>query len=135
MAISSRSQYLLIYDNTRSLTLIWNDTLCVVSTGGSIGSRRLYTDDEESFRSELLAFFGSELPENWDPMAQSSPYSVENLDFTIGVFLRGDQNRSIGRRPAGVRPGPARHRPEQGWRGGSDRTDVVNIMKAIPDRR
>jgi hypothetical protein len=48
MAISSRSQYLLIYDNVRGLTLIWSDTFCVVSTAGSMGSRRLYTDDEES---------------------------------------------------------------------------------------
>ncbi len=48
MAISSRSQYLLVYDNVRSLTPLWSDTLCVMSTAGSMGSRRLYTDDEES---------------------------------------------------------------------------------------
>ena len=48
LAISARSQYLLIYDNVRALTQTWSDTLCVTSTGGSTGSRRLYTDDEES---------------------------------------------------------------------------------------
>lgn len=48
LAISARSQYLLIYDNVRALTHTWSDTLCVTSTGGSTGSRRLYTDDEES---------------------------------------------------------------------------------------
>ena len=44
-----------------------------------------FTENEESFRAELLAFFDSELPEDWEPMAQSSPYSPDNLEFTKGM--------------------------------------------------
>lgn len=47
MAISARSQYVLIYDNVRSLTKRQSDDLCVMATGGSYGSRKLYTDQEE----------------------------------------------------------------------------------------
>jgi hypothetical protein len=48
MAISCGHQYLLVYDNVRSLSKGQSDDLCVLSTGGTMGSRRLYTDDEES---------------------------------------------------------------------------------------
>jgi hypothetical protein len=48
IAISSHARYVLIYDNGRALTKKWSDTLCIVSTSGSIGSRKLYSDDQES---------------------------------------------------------------------------------------
>ncbi len=48
MAISSLSQYILIYDNVSSLSKAWSDKLCVFSTSGSISFRRLYSDDEET---------------------------------------------------------------------------------------
>lgn len=48
MVISSLHQYVLIYDNVRSFTKAWSDALCVMSTSGSLGGRRLYTDAEES---------------------------------------------------------------------------------------
>jgi len=47
IAISSAHQYMLVYDNVRSLTKRQSDDLCVLATGGSMSSRRLYTDDEE----------------------------------------------------------------------------------------
>ena len=48
MAISSRNAFLLIYDNTRTLTPQWSDALCVAATSGALASRALYTDSEES---------------------------------------------------------------------------------------
>jgi hypothetical protein len=48
MIISSMHQYLLIYDNVRSFPKDWSDALCVMSTSGSLGGRKLYTDSEES---------------------------------------------------------------------------------------
>jgi hypothetical protein len=48
MAISSLSQYLLVYDNIRGLSKDWSDVLCIFATSGSIGTRKLYTDAEES---------------------------------------------------------------------------------------
>lgn len=48
MVISSMHQYLLIYDNVRSFSTDWSDALCVMSTSGSLGGRKLYTDAEES---------------------------------------------------------------------------------------
>jgi hypothetical protein len=47
LAISALSQYMLLYDNVRTLTKPWSDIFCVTSTGGSMGTRALYTDDQE----------------------------------------------------------------------------------------
>lgn len=47
MAISARSQYVLLYDNVRVLTKKQSDDHCIMSTGGSYSSRKLYTDHEE----------------------------------------------------------------------------------------
>ena len=47
MVISARSQYVLIYDNVREIKLRQSDDLCVMSTGGTISSRRLFTDHDE----------------------------------------------------------------------------------------
>jgi hypothetical protein len=48
LAISSQNQHVIIMDNMRALTKQWSDILCVASTGGSITSRKLYSDSEES---------------------------------------------------------------------------------------
>jgi hypothetical protein len=48
MAISALSQFVLIFDNARPFTKDQSDDLCVMSTGGSISSRKLYTDTDES---------------------------------------------------------------------------------------
>jgi hypothetical protein len=47
MVISSLSQYVLVYDNVRTLSPEQSDDLCVMATGGSISSRKLFTDGEE----------------------------------------------------------------------------------------
>jgi len=48
LAISSQNQHVLMYDNLRSLSKQWSDALCVASTGGSLSSRKLYTNSEET---------------------------------------------------------------------------------------
>jgi hypothetical protein len=57
MAISTLSQFLLIYDNARYFTKNQSDDTCVMLTGGSISSRKLYSDFEEimlSIHSAML---------------------------------------------------------------------------------
>ncbi len=41
-----------------------------------------FNEKEEDFRRELLEFFDQELPDNWDPLSQPSPFSPERLPFT-----------------------------------------------------
>ncbi len=41
-----------------------------------------FTEKEEDFRHELLEFFDQELPDDWDPLGQPSPFSPERLPFT-----------------------------------------------------
>ncbi len=48
LAIASRSQYVLILDNVRSFSKNWSDVFCVFCTGGSLATRMLYTDTDES---------------------------------------------------------------------------------------
>jgi hypothetical protein len=48
LAISSQNQYVIIMDNIRTLSKQWSDILCMTSTAGSIVSRKLYSDSEES---------------------------------------------------------------------------------------
>lgn len=62
MAISARSQYVLAYDNVRSLTKRQSDDLCVMATGGSISSRKLYTDHEESMLNVQAALVLNGIP-------------------------------------------------------------------------
>lgn len=47
LVISSLNAYVLIYDNLRKLTTEFSDALCIAATGGSISTRKLYTDSEE----------------------------------------------------------------------------------------
>jgi hypothetical protein len=48
LAISSQSQYVIIMDNIRTLSKQWSDILCITATSGSLASRKLYSDSEES---------------------------------------------------------------------------------------
>jgi hypothetical protein len=48
LVISSQNQHVLIYDNIRFLSKKWSDTLCIAATSGSMATRKLYTDAEES---------------------------------------------------------------------------------------
>ena len=41
-----------------------------------------FTEQEEAFRRELQQFLKEELPEDWDPLDQRSPFSSENMSFT-----------------------------------------------------
>ena len=41
-----------------------------------------FTDTEEDFRRELLGFLKQELPSDWNPLSQTSPFSQENFPFT-----------------------------------------------------
>lgn len=47
LAISMQSSHLRCIDNTRAVSSMMSDYLCMTSTGGTLNSRRLYTDDEE----------------------------------------------------------------------------------------
>ncbi len=48
LAVSSRHQYVLIYDNVRGFSKRQSDDLCVMATGGSISARKLWTDDDQA---------------------------------------------------------------------------------------
>lgn len=41
-----------------------------------------FTEQEEGFRHEIRQFLRSELPEDWDPLHQGSPFSPDNMPFT-----------------------------------------------------
>lgn len=41
-----------------------------------------FTDQEEGFRQELLGFLSDELPNDWEPLSQGSPYTPEQFPFT-----------------------------------------------------
>ena len=41
-----------------------------------------FGEAEEAFRGELLDFLDSELPDDWDALAQTSPFSEANFPFT-----------------------------------------------------
>ena len=47
LGISAQQAHLLAFDNQRRLTLDMSDALCILATGGTIASRRLYTDDQQ----------------------------------------------------------------------------------------
>jgi energy-coupling factor transporter ATP-binding protein EcfA2 len=47
LAISMQSSQLRCIDNTRTVSSNMSDYLCMTSTGGTLNTRRLYTDDEE----------------------------------------------------------------------------------------
>jgi hypothetical protein len=47
IAIGSKNHHVLAYDNQRYISNEVSDLLCVLVTGGSLSSRRLYTDDEQ----------------------------------------------------------------------------------------
>lgn len=48
LAIAAQNSHLLMYDNLRKISPAMADTLCMTSTSGSISTRQLYTDAEES---------------------------------------------------------------------------------------
>lgn len=52
IAISAQLNHVLIYDNLRFVRRELSDDLCLVSTGGSVAGRKLYTDGQE-FSLEL----------------------------------------------------------------------------------
>ncbi|MBI2393691.1 MAG: bifunctional DNA primase/polymerase [Deltaproteobacteria bacterium] len=47
MVVGFQQLFLAVLDNASFLTNELSDTLCIVSTGGGVSTRRLYTDDEE----------------------------------------------------------------------------------------
>lgn len=46
MVLGSKNCHVLIYDNLRSISPAWADTMCIASTGGCDPTRKLYTDEE-----------------------------------------------------------------------------------------
>ena len=49
LMIAAQGERIIAFDNLSGLRVELSDCFCVMSTGGSITSRRLYTDDEEAF--------------------------------------------------------------------------------------
>lgn len=47
LAIAGQQSHLLCYDNLRDISKTMSDRLCVAATGGTLGGRRLYTNDEQ----------------------------------------------------------------------------------------
>ena len=41
-----------------------------------------FGEAEEAFRGELLNFLDQELPDDWDALSQTSPFSPQNFPFT-----------------------------------------------------
>ena len=48
LAVALSSSHLVVFDNMRSISPPMSDQLCVASTGGTFGVRRLYTNDEQA---------------------------------------------------------------------------------------
>ncbi len=48
MAVGAANRWVVAYDNLSSLKADLSDALCVLSTGGGLTTRKLYTDDEEN---------------------------------------------------------------------------------------
>ncbi len=48
MAISAQHSHVLCFDNIRGFTRAMSDMLCIAATGGSLTSRQLYTDADQS---------------------------------------------------------------------------------------
>lgn len=46
LALASQDAHVLAYDNLRHLTTQQSDSLCIMATGGTAATRKLYTDDE-----------------------------------------------------------------------------------------
>lgn len=88
MAISARSQYVLMYDNVRSLTKRQSDDLCVMATGGSISTRRLYTDQEES----MLAV-NAPIVLNGIPNAIEEPDLASRTVTILALPIEGEKRR------------------------------------------
>ena len=49
LMIAAQEERLIAYDNLSGLRVELSDGFCVLSTGGCLASRKLYTDDEEAF--------------------------------------------------------------------------------------
>ena len=49
LMIAAQEERIIAYDNLSGLRVELSDCFCVLSTGGCLASRRLYTDDEEAF--------------------------------------------------------------------------------------
>lgn len=47
LGVAAQQSHLLAFDNQRRLTPDLSDALCIMATGGSIASRRLYSDDQQ----------------------------------------------------------------------------------------
>lgn len=47
LGIAAQQSHLLVFDNQRELRHDMSDALCTMSTGGSLASRRLYSDDQQ----------------------------------------------------------------------------------------
>ena len=48
MIVAAQNAHLLLFDNVRKLSQTKSDDLCVAATGGSLSTRRLYSDDDQS---------------------------------------------------------------------------------------
>lgn len=46
LAIAAQQSHLLMFDNVRTIRPAMSDALCIAATGGSLATRRLYTDSE-----------------------------------------------------------------------------------------
>lgn len=55
LGIAAQNSHLLAYDNLRSIKPDMSDALCMLATGGSITTRRLYTNDEQHVTHLLSA--------------------------------------------------------------------------------
>lgn len=49
LMIAAQSERIIAFDNLSGLRSDLSDSICVLSTGGSLGARKLYSDDEEAF--------------------------------------------------------------------------------------
>jgi hypothetical protein len=70
LLIAARNNWVLCFDNMSWISKDWSDTLCMIATGASFGTRRHYTNDEEAaFAAKRAVIFNgipSELTERSD---------------------------------------------------------------------
>jgi hypothetical protein len=70
LLIAARNNWVLCFDNMSWISKDWSDTLCMIATGASFGTRRHYTNDEEAaFAAKRAVIFNgipTELTERSD---------------------------------------------------------------------
>jgi len=86
LAIMLQTVHLLVVDNLRELSTLMSDTLCIAATGGSVPTRKLYTDDEQA----ALYLHGSMLFNGIHPFMGQSDFADRCLVLELQPIAKSD---------------------------------------------